>query len=107
MRREKCHECGVDSPETNTEYTLISSRYGWRVVRSRNAEGEIVMEWRCPACWKRYKEVPRSAEPSTAAPRRPMVPTKTGRIAAVAAGKAFEDALEALREKDRDKEKKR
>jgi hypothetical protein len=101
MRREKCHDCKVEAPETNTEYTLISARYGWRVVRSVDAAGDTVLEWRCPACWKRYKEAPRSVAPSTAAPRRPAVRTQTGRVAAVAAGEAFDKALEALREREK------
>jgi hypothetical protein len=103
MRKEKCHDCGIDSPATNTEYTLISSRYGWRVVQARDAKGEIVMEWRCPTCWKEFKLRPPSPDPSTASPRKQMVRSTTGRIAAVEANKAFEDALGALR----DKEKKR
>jgi hypothetical protein len=51
----ECVECGTKSPETETNYTLISSRHGWRLTRSFDAEGRRVMQWRCPNCWNNFK----------------------------------------------------
>jgi hypothetical protein len=52
----QCVDCGALSPETETNYTLISSRHGWRLTRSFDAEGRKIMEWRCPPCWNRFRE---------------------------------------------------
>jgi hypothetical protein len=53
--RQTCVDCQALSPETETNYTLISARYGWRLSRRRDARGKLVMEWRCPKCWRAYK----------------------------------------------------
>ena len=50
-RVQLCTECGTRSPKSATDYTLISSRYGWRLARQRNADGNIFVEWFCPSCW--------------------------------------------------------
>jgi hypothetical protein len=50
-----CCDCKARSPETDTNYTLISSRYGWRLSRHVSSDGEFLVEWRCPRCWERYK----------------------------------------------------
>jgi len=54
--RQVCIGCGKKSPETETNYTLISAQFGWRLTRYRDAEGNIVIEWRCPNCWRDYKK---------------------------------------------------
>jgi hypothetical protein len=56
MQRQKCVGCSISSPETDTEYTLISATHGWRVSRSRAANGDVVFEWRCPGCWRKFKD---------------------------------------------------
>jgi hypothetical protein len=61
--KQRCVDCSRESPETNTNYTLISAQYGWRLQRTRRADGVVVVEWRCPECWRRYKE----ARPTKAA----------------------------------------
>lgn len=48
-------DCRALSPETETNYTLISARYGWRLSKRRDARGKLIMEWRCPKCWRAYK----------------------------------------------------
>ncbi|WP_437781040.1 hypothetical protein [Sorangium sp. So ce1097] len=48
-------DCGASAPKTETNYTLISSRYGWRLTRTADANGRRVMEWRCPSCYTRYR----------------------------------------------------
>jgi hypothetical protein len=45
-----CVDCGAQAPDTNTNFTLISSAFGWRL---RKVEDR--MEWRCPACWRAHK----------------------------------------------------
>jgi hypothetical protein len=54
--RQTCIGCGKKSPETETNYTLISSQFGWRLTRSTGPDGNIVVEWRCPVCWRDYKK---------------------------------------------------
>ena len=87
-----CCDCKARSPETDTNYTLISSRYGWRLSRHVATDGTFLVEWRCPRCWERYKQrkagsdsimpasIPppadssRSVPPSSARPRRSSAP---------------------------------
>jgi hypothetical protein len=52
----KCVECGAISPPTETNYTLISPRHGWRLTRAVDANGNKTMEWRCPSCWAKYRD---------------------------------------------------
>ncbi|HVJ15873.1 MAG TPA: hypothetical protein VM686_10530 [Polyangiaceae bacterium] len=51
----RCVGCGTNSPETETNYTLISSRHGWRLVFKPGSDGRRVSEWRCPKCWADLK----------------------------------------------------
>jgi len=53
--RQICIGCGKKSPETETNYTLISSRFGWRLTRTNDATGKLVVAWRCASCWRLYK----------------------------------------------------
>ncbi|MGH7270395.1 MAG: hypothetical protein ACREJ3_08185 [Polyangiaceae bacterium] len=50
-----CVNCQKNAPETDTNYTLISAQFGWRLTRSIDPDGTIVLEWRCPTCWQDYK----------------------------------------------------
>src|SRR5882672_1113524 len=52
-----CIGCGKKAPETETNYTLISAQFGWRLTRQKRDDGEIVLEWRCPTCWRDFKRV--------------------------------------------------
>ena len=57
VNRYHCVGCGVLSPETETNFTLISARHGWRLIRRPDdASGRQVLEWRCPRCWEKYRE---------------------------------------------------
>jgi hypothetical protein len=47
--------CGVEAPETETDFTLISARHGWRLVRRTSTGGDLIIEWRCPECWQHHK----------------------------------------------------
>jgi hypothetical protein len=49
-----CVDCAKTSPDTNTNYTLIS-RTGWRLTRGQMPNGLVTLEWRCPKCWERRK----------------------------------------------------
>jgi hypothetical protein len=53
----KCVDCEKTAPPTGTNYTLISSRFGWRLTRTEARSGRKVMEWRCPACYARRTRV--------------------------------------------------
>jgi len=54
--RPRCADCGGESPETNTNYTLISQQHGWRLVLHSDASGRRFAEWRCPKCWTQHRE---------------------------------------------------
>jgi hypothetical protein len=54
---EVCVDCGKNAPETDTNYTLISPQYGWRLSRKKHADGTYEIEWRCRECWRARKEV--------------------------------------------------
>ena len=56
-RSHVCVDCQATSPSTDTNYTLISARYGWRLVVSSpdSATGQRKAEWRCPKCWENHK----------------------------------------------------
>jgi hypothetical protein len=69
--RQTCVGCGKKSPETETNYTLISAQFGWRLTRYKSADGSLVIEWRCPSCWREYK---RARQPSVPELSRPPTP---------------------------------
>jgi hypothetical protein len=54
--RETCVRCGKEAPETDTNYTLISARFGWRLSRATQQDGSVSLEWRCPECWLAFKQ---------------------------------------------------
>jgi hypothetical protein len=51
-----CDDCGAQAPPADTDSALISVKYGWRLSRIPTADGQVALHWRCPDCWKRYKE---------------------------------------------------
>jgi hypothetical protein len=55
-RFETCVDCGKQSPRTETGFTLISQRFGWRLRRERLSDGNVLVEWRCPECWNQFKQ---------------------------------------------------
>jgi hypothetical protein len=50
-----CAACRQTAPADASEYTLIGSRYGWRVTKSTTAEGSILLEWRCRECFAKHR----------------------------------------------------
>jgi hypothetical protein len=70
--RETCVDCKKQSPETETNYTLIGSRHGWRLSREKLPDGKVLVEWRCADCWKLHK-----ATQSESAGRQSVTATST------------------------------
>jgi hypothetical protein len=56
MDELKCVDCGILPPETESAYTLIGGKAGWRLTRQRGSDGMVVAQWRCPDCWQKYKK---------------------------------------------------
>jgi hypothetical protein len=59
QNRQMCCSCGIKPPRNSANEeetsTVLSTRFGWRVVRRSEESGASVIEWRCPACWELYK----------------------------------------------------
>jgi DNA-directed RNA polymerase subunit RPC12/RpoP len=53
--RARCTDCGEHSPPAHTAYTLISSQFGWRLMREELPDGTKMPVWRCPSCWRKVK----------------------------------------------------
>ena len=69
--RPSCIGCGESAPDTNTNYTLISTDFGWRLMRRTLPNGEKVAEWRCPNCWRAHKA---AGHPAAGPVRRSNIP---------------------------------
>jgi hypothetical protein len=55
-----CEDCGTNAPASDTNYTVVTSRYGWRLTRvslvSEQGDPPVhAVQWRCPSCWQRYQ----------------------------------------------------
>jgi hypothetical protein len=58
----RCSDCASLSPPGVSEYTLISSRFGWRVTKATTSLGTPVLRWHCASCFAKrrsMKPVPR------------------------------------------------
>jgi hypothetical protein len=53
--RPTCIDCRSLAPETNTYYTLIGPTHGWRMTRTTQSDGTLLVDWRCATCWRKYK----------------------------------------------------
>ena len=53
--RRCCVDCMALAPETETNYTLISQRHGWRLTRQVDGAGLTTMAWHCPGCFARRR----------------------------------------------------
>ena len=75
-----CIDCGTTSPSTDTNYTLISARHGWRltVVASRFVE----------AGWGWVAPVGQRAQPITCRPAARMLENIDSHLSAILAGAA-------------------
>jgi DNA-directed RNA polymerase subunit RPC12/RpoP len=54
---QACVDCGQQPPATETNYTLISARHGWRLSRTVDEKGQRAMKWRCPECWRKFRTI--------------------------------------------------
>jgi hypothetical protein len=52
---QRCTDCGTAAPTTETNYTLISARHGWRLSLTKTADGRREAVWRCPSCWEIFR----------------------------------------------------
>lgn len=50
--RPACSICGKAAPETQTDYTPVSSQHGWRRSITTAADGSRVAKWICKECWE-------------------------------------------------------
>jgi hypothetical protein len=48
-------DCDAKAPETEGGDTSFSTSSGWRLIRRTMADGSRTVEWRCPACWAKYR----------------------------------------------------
>jgi DNA-directed RNA polymerase subunit RPC12/RpoP len=64
---QTCVTCGKRAPETETNYTLISAQFGWRLTRFKGPDGSLVLEWRCPTCWREFKRLRTTGGPQVSA----------------------------------------
>jgi hypothetical protein len=60
-RTRTCARCRTTAPSTETDYTLIGSKHGWR-CRKVDSGGATRLEWYCDACWKGVRVVPDSTK---------------------------------------------
>lgn len=85
-----CIACGKRAPSESSALTLISSKHGWRLLRTREGD-RVAIEWLCPACWATRRE----RAPSTP---RPSGPLRSGRHGSGQSDPAFNtDALHDAR----------
>lgn len=52
-----CVACRKLAPAESSALTLISSKHGWRLLRTRY-EDRVEVEWLCPPCWATRREQP-------------------------------------------------
>lgn len=84
--KEACTDCGKPPPSSDTDHTLIS-RHGWRVSRTELPRGGYQFAWRCPECWKVFKDLHSSdaippssrSQPTGVGPSRPPAEPQRGR----------------------------
>ena len=81
--RQTCVDCRALSPETDTNYTLISARYGWRLTKRHDTRGMLVMEWRCVKCWRAHKAAGGEGVPSSSSGEMTAVEAPSGTRAVV------------------------
>jgi hypothetical protein len=77
--RQVCIDCGKKSPETETNYTLISAQFGWRLTRRRAHNGDFIVEWRCAECWRDHKKKTEEEAPSKTHAKVPEKPQERHR----------------------------
>ena len=51
-----CVKCRMRSPQPDA-HGFISAKHGWRLSRRLASDGNVILEWRCPACAEHYKKL--------------------------------------------------
>jgi hypothetical protein len=80
VRPDACIDCGTEAPAIDEEEntTIFTRATGWRLVLRKSADGIHVPEWRCGACWQRYRAAGGHVRPPTVPPGgRPKGPAKS------------------------------
>jgi hypothetical protein len=70
VTKHECVDCAQRSPGQASEYTLFSSRYGWRITKHTLPSGKLTIEWRCPECFSKRRAMlePKQSERPSQAP---------------------------------------
>jgi hypothetical protein len=58
MHRPLCVDCHAVSPDLGDGFTTLASASpatGWRLSRSRHADGSQTVVWRCPVCFRKSR----------------------------------------------------
>jgi hypothetical protein len=91
LQSEACATCGKKPPPVDTNYTLFSSKFGWRLSKHRNAAGVVHIDWLCPECWKAHKSgTVRAAAPSATVAEKDEVSVSTARPTVAAGARSRE-----------------
>lgn len=53
----KCSDCRTTAPQTETAFTLIGPKFGWRLT-FQDLDGERHQVWRCRECWNKHRGRP-------------------------------------------------
>lgn len=53
---KRCSICSLKSPQSTTNYTLISTKHAWRMILKQEADGRREPVWFCPKCWEKRKQ---------------------------------------------------
>ena len=80
LERPTCVDCRKESPETETDYTLIGAQHGWRLTRTKAADGGFAIDWRCPDCWRAFKCIGMPSPQGGAASSSRPPPASTKRL---------------------------
>jgi hypothetical protein len=64
-----CVDCGAAAPKTETNYTLVGQRHGWRLTIVTDDAGRKSSVLRCPSCWAKYRQSAPSTPSTRTAPK--------------------------------------
>jgi len=70
IKVKRCVDCGLAAPKAETNYTLVSSRHGWRLTIVTDAAGRKTSELRCPNCWAKHR-LARGTMPGAGGSKKP------------------------------------
>jgi hypothetical protein len=86
MKQTSCVACGTPTPDGKSAHTLLGAPHRWRLVRRAAPEGGHVLDWYCRTCWQKRKRADGEDHLADAS-------------AAAEAGKKFDSALAALKQR--------